>query len=163
MTHHQGNLVVTRSNFNYARALTSVEGYLYVKAANARLTALTSVGGTLYIKADGAKLTALTRVGGYPFAWPDPDVARTRLIDVARHALATPDALDTKVWHKCETTHCIAGWAIHLAGAEGAELERMFGSASAGLALLGLDGAKKFWWPTDKARTWLQSVLAEST
>jgi hypothetical protein len=144
MTHHEGNLVVTKFNFDYARTLTSV-------------------GGSLYIKAADAGLTALTSVGGYPFAWPDPDVARTRLVDVARHALATPDALDMENWHKCKTTHCVAGWAIHLAGAEGAELERMFGSAGAGLALLDLDVAEKFYWPTDKARAWLQSVLVEFT
>ncbi len=36
--------------------------------------------------------------------------------------------LDMSDWHKCETTHCRAGWAIHLAGEAGAELESRFGA-----------------------------------
>ena len=31
-------------------------------------------------------------------------------------------------WHSCETTHCRAGWAIHLAGKAGYELEDRLGS-----------------------------------
>lgn len=41
-------------------------------------------------------------------------------------------ALRMSAWHTCETTHCRAGWAIHLAGAAGAELERRLGPAAAG-------------------------------
>jgi hypothetical protein len=26
-------------------------------------------------------------------------------------------------WHTCDTTHCRAGWAVHLAGPEGKEFE----------------------------------------
>jgi len=44
--------------------------------------------------------------------------------------------LDMSTWHRndaaCETAHCRAGWAIHLAGTEGAALERKVGSAAAG-------------------------------
>ena len=35
-------------------------------------------------------------------------------------------------WHTCETTHCRAGWAINLAGAEGKALEAAVGSCAAG-------------------------------
>ena len=35
-------------------------------------------------------------------------------------------------WHTCETTHCRAGWAIHLAGAAGAALEFGMGAPAAG-------------------------------
>lgn len=35
-------------------------------------------------------------------------------------------------WHLCETTHCRAGWAIHLAGRRGARLENKMGSGTAG-------------------------------
>jgi hypothetical protein len=35
-------------------------------------------------------------------------------------------------WHSCETTHCRAGWAIHLAGEAGYALEREFDSLRAG-------------------------------
>ena len=27
-------------------------------------------------------------------------------------------------WHTCETTHCRAGWAVHLAGERGKALEK---------------------------------------
>ena len=27
-------------------------------------------------------------------------------------------------WHTCDTTHCRAGWVVHLAGSEGYELEK---------------------------------------
>ncbi len=27
-------------------------------------------------------------------------------------------------WHTCETTHCRAGWVVHLAGKPGYELEK---------------------------------------
>ena len=34
-------------------------------------------------------------------------------------------------WHTCGTTHCRAGWAIHLAGEDGYALERFYGEALA--------------------------------
>lgn len=34
-------------------------------------------------------------------------------------------ALNMKIWHTCETTHCRAGWVVHLAGKEGYELEKL--------------------------------------
>ncbi len=37
-----------------------------------------------------------------------------------------------ETWHSCETAHCRAGWAVELAGEEGAKLENMVGSAVAG-------------------------------
>jgi uncharacterized protein YjbI with pentapeptide repeats len=40
--------------------------------------------------------------------------------------------LDMSTWHTCETTHCRAGWAIHLAGARGYELEARYDSQDAG-------------------------------
>jgi hypothetical protein len=40
--------------------------------------------------------------------------------------------LDMSTWHTCETTHCRAGWAIALAGAEGSALERAVGPSAAG-------------------------------
>ncbi len=40
--------------------------------------------------------------------------------------------LDMSTWHRCETTHCRAGWAITLAGAGGAALEFAMGSSAAG-------------------------------
>jgi uncharacterized protein YjbI with pentapeptide repeats len=43
--------------------------------------------------------------------------------------------LDMSTWHKCETTHCRAGWAITLAGAAGKEIEAKHGPHYAGVQL----------------------------
>lgn len=48
-------------------------------------------------------------------------------------ALNHGGTLDMEQWHRgfsldepCQTTHCLAGWAVHLAGKEGRALERRF-------------------------------------
>jgi hypothetical protein len=41
-------------------------------------------------------------------------------------------ALEMRTWHTCETSHCRAGWAIHLAGEAGTNLEIQLGSSAAG-------------------------------
>lgn len=41
-------------------------------------------------------------------------------------------SLDMKDWHTCETTHCRAGWAIHLAGESGYVMESFVGPKTAG-------------------------------
>jgi hypothetical protein len=38
-------------------------------------------------------------------------------------AVSCPNALNMDTWHSCETTHCRAGWVVHLAGKDGYELE----------------------------------------
>jgi len=35
-------------------------------------------------------------------------------------------------WHACQTTHCRAGWVVHLAGEAGYALERFHGPLLAG-------------------------------
>ena len=42
-----------------------------------------------------------------------------------------PDALDMVGWHKCETTHCRAGWVVTLAGEGGKALEFAMGTPAA--------------------------------
>lgn len=37
---------------------------------------------------------------------------------------SNPNALNMAYWHSCETTHCRAGWVVHLAGKEGYSLEK---------------------------------------
>ncbi len=41
------------------------------------------------------------------------------------------NSLEMGTWHTCDTTHCIAGWAVQLAGAEGKALEDKFSTATA--------------------------------
>lgn len=38
-------------------------------------------------------------------------------------AVSVPKAFDMSTWHTCETTHCRAGWVVHLAGEAGKALE----------------------------------------
>jgi hypothetical protein len=45
-------------------------------------------------------------------------------------AVQTPgNTLEMGDWHTCNTTHCRGGWAVHLAGKAGYELEATLGSA----------------------------------
>lgn len=39
-------------------------------------------------------------------------------------AASVENALDMSDWHTCETTHCRAGWVVHLAGEKGYVLEQ---------------------------------------
>lgn len=55
---------------------------------------------------------------------PSPFVPKIENIDKAVYeACLQPDALNMDTWHTCETTHCRAGWVVHLAGKEGKELD----------------------------------------
>jgi len=85
--------------------------------------------------------------------------AADRLKAVAAAALAADDALEMDAWHTCRTTHCIAGWAIYLAGEPGRLLEESHGSAIAGLMLLGTEAHSHFYDSNEDARKWLQEVL----
>ena len=48
-----------------------------------------------------------------------PDIHKAILAAVDQPACK----LDMRDWHQCETTHCRAGWVVHLAGKAGYELE----------------------------------------
>ena len=173
---HIGDLRVTKANAAEFALLVEVTGDLYIRS-DVKLEALTSAGGALYIwsgvkleapaltSVGGAldirsdvKLEALTSAGGYKL--PAPDVAAARVRDVAEAALLVPSALDMSDWHKCATTHCMAGWGIHLAGPEGYKLEKAVGPATAGAILLGLEAARMFHATTADARAWLKAKLA---
>jgi hypothetical protein len=39
-------------------------------------------------------------------------------------AVSAKDAFDMSTWHTCDTTHCRAGWVVHLAGEQGYLLEK---------------------------------------
>jgi hypothetical protein len=62
-------------------------------------------------------------------------------------------------WHTCDTTHCIAGWAVHLAGDEGKALEAKHGTHLAGLSLLGPEAAEHFYEDNEAATAWLRAKL----
>ena len=84
-------------------------------------------GGARGTRADlrGADLAGANLRGAIP-AVPDIDAAILAAIG------DEPARLDMSAWHKCGTTHCRAGWAITLAGEQGAALEANVGPAAAG-------------------------------
>jgi hypothetical protein len=86
--------------------------------------------------------------------------AADRLKAVAAAALQ-PDALQMSNWHTCGTTHCIAGWAIHLAGEPGRLMESMMGPELAGLLLLGTEAHQHFYDRNEKALEYLRGVVAD--
>ena len=88
-----------------------------------------------------------------------PDQAAPRIAEVAKAAIADESALAMDTWHTCETTHCIAGWAIHLAGEQGKALEEKFGPHIAGLSLLGTEAASHFYDSKADATAWLRGKL----
>jgi hypothetical protein len=67
----------------------------------------------------------------------NPDVPVIENLDhkILEAVSATGCSLDMSQWHKCETTHCRAGWAITLAGDAGKELEDRVGPFRAGCML----------------------------
>ena len=61
-----------------------------------------------------------------------------RIEDIHRRiylAVQQPGAFDMSNWHKCETTHCRAGWVVHLAGAEGYALEKFHNTELAAMLI----------------------------
>jgi hypothetical protein len=122
---------------------------------------VTSVGGYLYISAEGAGLAALTSVGGYPV--PSAETVNARMKVIAEQVVNTPQLLTMDSWHdrnECGTTHCLAGWAVHLEP-DGYDLEKKVGGTLlAGNILLGPDVSSLFFAGKDKVLAKLQSVLA---
>lgn len=55
---------------------------------------------------------------------------------IAEAVSAPGCSLEMDDWHKCATTHCRAGWAVHLAGEAGYALERQIGPAAAGALII---------------------------
>ncbi len=65
----------------------------------------------------------------------EADLTVPIVAEIDKQILAALDAggtLAMAAWHQCQTTHCRAGWAIHLAGEGGAVLEARVGPCAAG-------------------------------
>ena len=75
--------------------------------------------------ASGGRMDAMMR---YRTRHPEVPVVEkldAKILDAITSGGGSLNMLD---WHSCETTHCRAGWAIHLAGKAGYELEARLGS-----------------------------------
>ena len=74
--------------------------------------------------------------------------------------------LDMARWHTCETTHCRAGWAVHLAGEAGAALEREYSTNVAAALIYAASRPNKRipnWYATDaEALEDLRACAAEA-
>ena len=78
---------------------------------------------------------------------PGIDAAILSAIEMGDNALAMGG------WHMCETTHCRAGWAIHLAGPAGYMLEDVIGPSAAGALIYAASGSHPVpdWHTTNEA------------
>ena len=77
---------------------------------------------------------------------------------------ANPESFEMGHWHNaCGTTHCLAGWAVHLAGEAGHELESKVGTANAGIAIFlrSHGSVPNFYSDNDEALAWLQKEVAK--
>lgn len=81
-------------------------------------------------------------------------------------------AFDMANWHSqeidadqseypCGTTHCMAGTAIILKGEQGREMERIFGTETAGKLILGAEAAEYFTSTNEEAMQFMQAVEAQ--
>ena len=75
---------------------------------------------------EGANLT------GANFGFNLEEIKISNLDSKILDAIQSGGILKMSAWHSCETTHCRAGWAIHLAGEVGVKLEEKFGPSAAG-------------------------------
>jgi len=80
------------------------------------------------------------------------------LLEKVAEAALEEDALDMGYFHLCEATHCIAGWAVHLAE-DGKKLEEKYGAEIAGLLLLGQEAHSHFYDGNHYATEYLESIL----
>ena len=72
------------------------------------------------------------RAAAFRAARPDVPVVERLDAQVLEAVKSGGGTLEMGSWHTCETTHCRAGWAIHLAGPSGADLESLVGPEHAG-------------------------------
>jgi hypothetical protein len=113
------------------------------------LSSITSLEGVTLAercRLDGlSSLTSLEGVTLAPSCWfyglsslttPYPNSPVVPGIDKAiLEAVTSGGTLDMFTWHTCGTTHCRAGWAVHLAGEAGYALERLMGTEAAGACI----------------------------
>jgi uncharacterized protein YjbI with pentapeptide repeats len=145
------------SNADFKHADFSNADLHNIDFSNAKLQGANMKGATLR----SVKMNNATFGGGaegqaptFDFT-PDPYLPRK----VAQAVLLNPESLQMHHWHLCETTHCLAGWAIHLSGAAGYALESATSPSVAGMMLMP-SAAHLFYTDIDSARKWLERQLS---
>jgi Pentapeptide repeats (8 copies) len=71
----------------------------------------------------GADLTGANLNGSDLAGAGSPAPAIKNIHQAVYAAASRPGCLDMDIWHTCATTHCRAGWVVHLAGKAGYALE----------------------------------------
>lgn len=68
-------------------------------------------------------------------------------------------------WHKCKTTHCMAGWAVTLAGEPGKDLESRYGPQQAGhmIYTASIGRAPHFFASNERALESMRERIAEQS
>ena len=81
-------------------------------------------------------------------------------------AASKPGALNMGTWHTCGTTHCRAGWVVHLAGEAGYALERFHNTALAAQLIYRESGAPinpgRFYETDDEAMADMQAAALKT-
>ena len=114
---------------NLERADLSWAELIGANLEGAKLEDANLEGANLYgAKMKGAYLKGANLKGAKMPSGVKVDGLHQKMFD----AVQVEGALDMNSWHTCGTTHCRAGWAIVLAGQEGAELEKKYGPSVAG-------------------------------
>ena len=93
------------------------------------------------------------------FPWHQADATLPRRV---AEAAMKEGALKMDAWHTCETTHCLAGWAIHLSGDVGKVLEATTSPSVAGSILMP-SASHLFFSSTAEALAWCKEQLTEET
>jgi hypothetical protein len=79
------------------------------------------------------------KVGENPIAPPIIQNIHNAILDAVKGG----EFLEMGDWHTCETTHCRAGWAVHLAGEEGYELEEKTSTEFAAMCIFNASSSIK--------------------
>jgi len=151
-------LTATEVDASYCTSLTKLSApmatYVYAYGCTS-LTELSAPKAT-EVYADGC--TSLTNCNGY--SQLSAEDCASNLKKVAELALASEGALEMDAIHACETTHCIAGWAV-TNYPNGAEMEKKCGWWLAGKFLLGDEAAGHFHDNQSDGLKYLKSINKE--
>jgi uncharacterized protein YjbI with pentapeptide repeats len=104
----------------------------------------------------GADLAGAKGLTGDSFGiTPDPTLPQRVAKSIIQEQLIVLEMID---WHTCETTHCLAGSAIHLSGPAGYALEKATSPGVAG-AMLMPSACHLFLASNEEAMEWLKAQL----
>jgi pentapeptide repeat protein len=96
---------------------------------------------------------------GADFGFEPDKILPKRVAEAIINGADSPK-VEMGTWHTCDTVHCLAGWAIHLSGPAGYALERIVGSAVAGVMLLP-SASHLFYKDNEAAIAWANEVLSK--